>query len=263
MLVTEGNEGVYEMVDGITKIQKGRNWRTIVFRILAVLVALYFVTNFRLIPAPWIAGDDPDFQRWSDAMTVAIAILTVGSLLAVIWRPRRMLLPLQYLAIATVLAVIEIAPFEGPYIFVVAIPLVFVITAYPEPHSLMSLSPVGSISRPLLALSLVAMVLLAPGLWLTFSRELQGMSGDWITNFEHTVSLLLAGILTSTKRPGWQVLGVLTGAALLYLGAAALAVPDAPGSWGTAGGILALLGGAAYVTLTLFEARRTTTQHLL
>jgi hypothetical protein len=246
------------MVDGTAKIQRGRNWRTIVFRILAVLVALYFVTNFRLIPAPWIAGDDPDFQRWSDAMTVAIAILTVGSLLAVIWRPRRMPLPLQYLAIATVLAVIEIAPFEGPYIFFVAIPLVFVIAAYPEPHSLMSLSPVGSISRPLLALSLVTMVLLAPGLWLTFSRELQGVSGDWITNFEHTVSLLLAGILTSTKRPGWQVLGVLTGTAFLYLGAAALAVPDAPGSWGTAGGILALLGGAAYVTLTPFEARRTT-----
>ena len=245
------------MVDGITEVQRGRDWRTIVFRILAVLTALFFITNFRLIPEPWITDGDPEFQRWSDAMTVAIAILTVGSLLAVIWRPRTMPLPLQYLAIATVLAVIEVAPFEGPYIFVLVIPVVLVIAAYPEPRALMSLSPDGSISRLLLALSLVAMVLLAPGLWLAFSQELQGMSGDWITNFEHTVSLLLAGILTSTKRPGWRVLGILTGAAFLYLGAAALVVPDAPGSWGAAGGILALLCGAAYITLTLFEARRT------
>jgi hypothetical protein len=249
------------MVDATTEVQRDRDWRTIVFRILAVLAALFFMTNLRLIPEPWIADGDPTFQRWSDAMTVAIAILTVGSLLAVIWRPRTMPLPLQYLAIATVLAVIEVAPFEGPFIFLVVIPLVFVIVAYPEPRALMSLSPVGSISRPLLALSVIALVLLAPGLWLALSRELHGMSGDWITNFEHTVSLLLAGTLTCTKRPGWRVLGILTGAAFLYLGAAALVLPDAPGSWGAAGGILALLGGTAYIAFTLFEARRT--EHVL
>ena len=245
------------MPDATKEGRKGRDWRMIVFRILAVLVALWFMTNFRLIPEPWITDGDPEFQRWSDAMTVAIAILTVGSLLAVIWRPRAMPLPLQYLAIATVLAVIEVAPFEGPYIFFVVIPLVLVIAAYPEPRALMSLSPENSISRPLLTLGLLATVLLVPGLWLAFSRELQGVSGDWITNFEHTVSLLLAGLLTSTKRPGWRVLGILTGAAFLYLGAAALVVPDAPGSWGAAGGILALLCGAGYVALTLFEVLRT------
>jgi hypothetical protein len=245
------------MADTAQEAKRNRDWRTIVFRILAVLAALFFMTNLRLVPEPWLAQGGPDFRQWSDAMTVAIAILTVGSLLAVIWRPRAMLLPLQYLAIATVLAVIEIAPFEGPYVFFVVIPLVLVIAAYPEPRALMSLSPENSISRPLLALGLLATVLLAPGLWLALSRELQGVSGDWISNFEHTVSLLLAGILTSTKRPGWRVLGILTGAAFLYLGAAALVVPDAPGSWGAAGGILALLCGAAYITLTLFEARRT------
>jgi len=245
------------MSDTAKKTQRGRDWRTIVFRVLAALAALLFMTNLRLVLEPWLAQGGPDFRQWSDAMTVAIAILTVGSLLATIWKPRAMPLPLQYLAIATVLAVIEVAPFEGPYIFFVVIPLVLVIAAYPEPRDLMRLSPEGSISRPLLALGLLATVLLAPGLWLAFSRELQGMSGDWISNFEHTVSLLLAGILASTKRPGWWVLGILTGTAFLYLGAAALAVSDAPGSWGAAGGILALLCGAGYIALTLFEVRRT------
>jgi hypothetical protein len=244
------------MADTAKEAKRSRDWRTIVFRVLALLAALLFVTNLRLVPEPWLVNGAPDFRQWSDAMTVAIAILTVGSLAAVIWRPRAMPLPLQYLAIATVLAVIEVAPFEGPYIFLVVIPLVIVIATYPEPRALMSLSPPNAINRPLLALSLLATVSLAPGLWLAFGRELQGMNGDWISNFEHTVSLLLAGILTSTTRPGWRVLGILTGAAFLYLGAAALAVPDAPGSWGLTGGILALLCGAGYVALTLFEARR-------
>src|ERR671920_2614381 len=160
------------MADTEKAVRRSRDWRTIVFRVLAFLAALLFVTNLRLVIEPWLAQGIPAFRQWSDAMTVAIAILTVGSLAAVIWRPRAMPLPLQYLAIATVLAVIEIAPFEGPYIFLVVIPLVIVIAAYPEPRALMSLSPTNSISRPLLALSLLATVSLAPGLWLAFNREL-------------------------------------------------------------------------------------------
>ena len=78
-------------------------------------------------------------------MTVAIAMLTVGSLV-VIWRPLTMPLPLQYLAIATVLAVIEIAPFEGPYIFFVVVPLVVVVAAYPEPE--LNEPPSGRFDQP-------------------------------------------------------------------------------------------------------------------
>ena len=241
------------IADATKEARRRGDWRTILFRILAALAALYFVTNLRLVSEQWLAQGAPDFRQWSDAMTVAIAMLTVGSLVAVIWHPRTMPLPLQYLAIATVLAVIEIAPFKGPYIFFVVVPLVVVVAAYPEPRALMNLSPEGSISRPLLALGLLATILLTPGLWLALGRELQGMSGAWINNFEHTVSLLLAGILTSTRRPGWRVLGILTGAAFLYLGASALAMPDAPGSWGLTGGILALLCGAGYVALAFFS----------
>jgi hypothetical protein len=116
------------MMADATRVAQG-GWRTIVFRILAALTALFFVTNLRLVPGPWLAQGAPDFRQWSDAMTVAIAMLTVGSLVAVIWRPLKMPLPLQYLAIATVLAVIEIAPFEGPYIFFVVVPLVVVVAA--------------------------------------------------------------------------------------------------------------------------------------
>ncbi len=57
------------------------------------------------------------------------------------------------------------------------------------------------------------------------------------------------------KRPGWRALGIITGVAFLYLGLAALALPQQAGSWGIPGGILSLLAGALFVTVTLREAR--------
>ena len=40
----------------------------------------------------------------------------------------------------------------------------------------------------------------------------------------------------------------------LYLGVAALALPNHAGSWGVIGGILALIGGLLYIVVTLSEA---------
>jgi|SRR5215469_16784738 len=68
--------------------------------------------------------------------------------------------------------------------------------------------------------------------------------------------LILAGALAATKQAGWQVLGFLTGVAFLYLGGAALLLPDYAGSWGTMGGVLALFAGLGYLTATLLEARK-------
>ena len=68
--------------------------------------------------------------------------------------------------------------------------------------------------------------------------------------------LILAGSLAATKQAGWQVLGFLTGAAFLYLGGAALLLPDYAGSWGTMGGVLGLLAGLGYIIATLVAARR-------
>lgn len=47
--------------------------------------------------------------------------------------------------------------------------------------------------------------------------------------------LLLAALLAATKQPGWLALGLIAGLAFLYLGIAALFLPDFAGSWGTTG----------------------------
>jgi hypothetical protein len=124
---------------------------------------------------------------------------------------------------------------------------------YPAPRTLLDFSRSGSISRPLLALTLLAAVLLAPSMWRSLLWQVQGVGDEhatvyhWIAGFEHTVILLVAGVLASTKRPGWQTLGIITGVVFLYLGLVALSVPDQAGSWGIIGGILGLVGGAGYI----------------
>jgi hypothetical protein len=94
--------------------------------------------------------------------------------------------------------------------------------------------------------------------WQNFLLQLQsqGETGRWAESIDLALTLIVAGLLTATRRPGWRELGIITGLAYLYLAAAALAVPDQAGSWGVAGGIASVLGGLAYIGATLVEARR-------
>jgi hypothetical protein len=69
-----------------------------------------------------------------------------------------------------------------------------------------------------------------------------------------TIVLVLAGVSAATRRPGWRALGFLTGLTYLYLGAAAISLPNQVGSWGTVGGIAGMLGGLAFIVVTLWEA---------
>ena len=249
------------------------NWRTLVFTVVTVVAALMYGSTIRLVIAPWVLTgpqtglQNPELDRWHDAlMGISTGVLTGGSLLALLWRPREKPLLLQYLALATVAGVLLNAPFVGPFMFIIAVPIILVIIAYPAPRALLNFAREEHASRLLLALSVVAALLLAPIIWHSFIWQVQGVGGqsatanEWIADVEHTLLLLLAGFMTSTKRPGWRPLGILTGVTFLYLGIAALAVPHHAGSWGIIGGVLALLGGVGYIAATLFEAR-TTSMH--
>lgn len=247
---------------------KRRDWRGIAFRIAAGVTGLLYLSALQFALAPWVTVSDsgiqnPEIHRWHYAVTGAVTgILLAGTILAMLWRPRTKPLLLQYAAVAVVVGVLIVAPFVGPSMFFVAVPVALVVAAYPTPRRLFDFSLARPVSRPLLGLTLVVMVLLLPNLWYLFSSQLQGAGGElatanqWISSFEHIVLLLLAGIAASTKRPGWRTLGFLTGVVFIYLGVAALAVPDLAGSWGTIGGVLAFLGGAGYIALTLLETRR-------
>ena len=249
------------------------------------LVALFALASFTVLEGfteglmPWKiigcpgCGDleyDPAIMRWHGAEHGAtVGLLFGGSLLLLLWRAHRKPLLLQFYVLGHVVLVAGYAALPGPanepgaimgLVVMVAATTGLLVTTYPAPRELLKLSW-GRASRPLLALSLVAAAVLLPlALWnLSQQVRLVGIHAEnarWTGAAVLAVCLVLAGLLTATKRPGWRELGALTGATYLYLGAAALTVPNGSGSWGLVGGTLSLLFGAGYVVATLREARR-------
>jgi len=249
------------------------DWRRIVFTIITGIVTYFLLTNLFRLAAPWASMAwyphedprqlDPELHRWHEAMWGAVTgILEGGVLLTLLWRPRQNPLLIQFMALVIIGGALTVLPFEPSLLFVIVM-LTLVIVAYPAPRALLDFSPEGPISRPLLALSLMAALLLLPYIVRLTLWQLQGFGGEhatanqWISDVEHTVFLLLATILTSTKRPGWRTLGTLTGVVFLYLGVAALALQGYAGSWGITGGTLALVGGPLYLIVTMSESRKT------
>jgi len=248
------------------------DWHRILFTLIAGLVTFFLLTNLFRLAAPWVSmasypHDDPrqlnpELHRWHEALWGAVTgILEGGVLLTLLWRPRQNPLLIQFMGLVVIGAAVLVLPFEPSLLFVIVM-VALVVIAYPVPRALLDFSRQGPISRSLLALSLVTALLLVPYIVRLMIWQVQGVGGEqavaneWISDVEHAVFLLIATILTSTKRPGWRTLGTLTGVVLLYLGAAAVTLPGYAGSWGIAGGILALIGGLSYLIVTLSEASK-------
>ena len=153
----------------------------------------------------------------------------------------------------------------GPEVLIAVIPVALVIALYPSPGALRDLSP-GRISVPILTIAILAAIAMAPDAWDTLQFQLDDVSGDehaehnhWIGGTLLAVQLLVAGLLTATRRPGWKALGTIVGLAYLYLGVAALVVPDiAMGRWDVLGAVLALVTGSGYLAAVWLEGRWST-----
>ena len=251
-----------------TPIVKRRDWRSIVFIALTGLLAvLVVVTALPSVLDPWLhteavePGFTPELHRWHAAQWGALkGILVSGSLLVLLWRPRAKPVLVQFVALSVgVLALLTVPLAPGTLVFLW--PFLLVIATYPAPRALLDVSRQEPLSRPLLALTLLAALLLAPYAWRSLLWQLGGVGGEhaalfhWIESVVISIVLVLAGVLAAMKRPGWQALGIIVGLAFIYLGAVALQVPYHDGSWGIAGGLLATLGGCGFIATTVWEAR--------
>ncbi|HJZ47160.1 MAG TPA: hypothetical protein VKE41_08340 [Roseiflexaceae bacterium] len=241
--------------------------RVVLFRIVAGLIAIgLFAMDGISVLAPWI--DLPShrdlaypsaIQRWYEARWSAYAgILLTGCLLALLQSGPRPLL-LQFLVLAgAILGAISL-PFE-PLIGITRIVAIALLVAiFPDRGSLARFSRPDRVSRPLLALSLVTGALLALNAWHSIQPDLGGAYGYDRYSSEAVVlaaALALAGLLAATKRPGWQALALLAGAALIYLGLVAAKLLEPTGHWSGVYAALATLSGWAFVGATLWEARR-------
>ncbi len=256
-----------------------KKWRVIVFGVFTVLLSLVFIVGFNnisLLLAPWTllgATDSPTWhpamQRWHEAGAGAMFVfLLSGSLLCLFWRGHTRPLLAQFFLLSIVLLMVAQLPWVGILqagVFFGGIIVLFLL-AYPAPHALFTFSRVSTWSLPLLALSILVAICLAPNVWQNISLQLSDTTSEsardlaWVIFAALDLMLILGGFLTSTKRPGWKALGIIIGISFLYLGIAALVVPPSnPGSWGLLGGILSVLGGLSSIGLTFYEMRRTAT----
>ena len=250
-----------------------KKWRVITFGILAALLALVFLIVFfgaPLLFSPWMVLDSSSptyhaaLHRWHDSVNGAFdAILIGGSLIGLVWRGQKRPLLAQFFLLGFfIFSLLQIV--FRPEVVSIVLPVVilglFVLT-YPTPRALLRLVPEGRWSLPLLLLSMLTLLLLAPDIWHNLSLQITDTTSEHAQNWHWAIAaavdiaILLAGFLSATKRAGWKVLGSLTGLTLGYLGAAALLLPTQAGSWGIIGGGLSGLGGLGYLAATLYEPR--------
>ena len=246
-----------------------KKWHVIVFAgVAGFLVLLLFYAGIpTLLLLPGQSGFPSIIHRWHEAQSgVLLVILLGGSLLGLLWQPQRKPLLAQFILIGIAIAILAFATVSGagfnPIILGIgALIIAILVAAYPSPRTLLHIQRDSSLSYPLLAFSLVAAVVLAPNVARELNYQILGMTAHdvhamnyhWLTSVILTLLLILAGSLSATKSPGWQVLASITGIAFLYLGTMGILLPGYAGSWGTIGGMLGLICGLAFITATFLE----------
>ncbi len=243
-------------------------WRRVAFPVVVALAAAVFAVGFGAIFAllsPWTvvtvgpSDPHPELHRWHSVQFAAtVGILFAGSLVALLRRPQSKPVLAQFLVAGSAAFAAAMVAFAPASVVVPAIGA-FVAALYPNRRALLANPWAGprGISWPRLALALLAAVLLAPEAARTLRWQIDGAGGEhaeldhWGLAFASAVVLVLAGLFAASRRPGAGAVAAVAGIAYLYLGLAALAIPGHDGSWGTTGGVLAALGGAAYLVMSL------------
>jgi hypothetical protein len=241
--------------------------RLTLMRIVAALYGVFFLATIPQAISPWGALSFGTgvralpLHRWSSALAGGPDLGLAVVLFYIAWRPLRAPLALQMLALGTVVFLGANLPFVGPALAVIAIPAILVLVLYPKPRDLVNAPWSAGVSWPLLGLGMLVSIFLLPDAAIAIAAQIRNgdvlaANYDWASNGEHLINLSLHAVLAGMNKSGAGVLRLTASAVLVFLGAAAIAVPDDPGSWGTLGGGLAIVVGLAIAATAAYEWRR-------
>lgn len=247
--------------------------RVALFRLSAVVLLVFdAVLPFSLlgVVAPWVlpgnsaAGFTAAIHRWHGAQFGDIwGLLTGGVLVALLFKPASKPGLVQFLIAIEVVDVLlaVLAPsrdnFQPVFFFGTLIFLVILVATYPDRQALLRLRSNGPTGQFAIALTAAVALPLIYDMYRNLSLHLAGVGGEdlhwghWTNAIAADLHLVLAGILVSLRVAGWRVLSLLTGVALIALGASGVATPDQAGTWGAVGGGAAVLAGLGYMALAV------------
>lgn len=252
-----------------TSNSTNQSWLGMLFRFFALLFAgsgLFMLQGVSEGLEPWVRGfmassPLPDELRFHAASHGAlIGILFSFSLLAMLRAPLAKPLLLQFYFIGHLIFLGTLLLTDPPlakqsfFVFILfAVVLGILFAVYPKRREIFRPREPKTMNRTLLIMTGAALLGLLPFMIYGISGQIgdADMQFRWGEGTALGLALVYAGYLTATSRAGARTLGILQGAAYLYMGAASITLPDHPGSWGMMGGAVAIVYGMVYAAVVL------------
>ncbi len=236
--------------------------RLIWFTFLTGLLTFGFFVGgmFEWIPA-WILND-PIFapHLWHIAELTAMCVLLLGiPLFGLVLYPLEQPLLAQFFVISMLITAICVTPFNFAGLAGLLLAAVVALT-YPNRRALLNFRMRKPFSKVLLVATLVFAVFLDPIIWQEVNYQV--LNSDTHATFLHWIGsallyilLIVAGLMASTRRPGWKTLSAATGLTYCFLGIVAFLTQGYAGSWSELGALFGTFGGALYLLLAVTVAK--------
>jgi len=239
-------------------------WRPRIFTAFTGILAFVFVIIIGAVTMLEVTNIQEEIHRWHQAELAALGVMLLGgAMMSLLWRPQQKPLLVQFFGLSVILLSIGIGFFQIQALGLIVLALAFM-AVYPRTGDLFRFWHKGAVGISSLVLSLIAAVLYLPEAWMELKWQIVGMTTHdvhalqfhWIASAVLIVLLVLAGVLASTRRPGWKELSVIAGGTFCYLGLIAMIAPDLTGSWGGARGMFAIIIGIWHILIPLLNTRK-------
>jgi hypothetical protein len=243
-----------------------------------VLTILFAVASFGgllgiAIIIGWFDGEEGGIHRVHQlGYGIAYGVVVTTAFAVLARRPEtKPSALLQVLVAAVAAAIAAVLSSESDYLVIagaIAVPWGVLVALYPDQSSVFR--PKANPSTPMALFAVAGSV---PLVWfgLTSARlqrtgstfDPHVAAGHWTTMAAMAFTLALVGLLASARIRGWRITAWCAGLGVAVYGVASIVFHRLPGtdlpyagSEGTAWGLVALIGGLAFVGLAEWEARR-------